>query len=72
MTRSQAETTIATGIESAKEYEENGFDILTTGKMGIGNTTPSSAIFSILGNTRVEVVTVRGTEIDDSSLKKYL
>ena len=40
--------------------------------MGIGNTTPSSAIFSILGNTPVEYVTGRGTGIDDSTLTKKI
>ena len=72
MTRSQAETSIATGIEIATESAKNGFDILTTGEMGIGNTTPSSAIFSILGNTPVEDVTGRGTGIDDSALIKKI
>ena len=72
MTRSQAETSIATGIEIAEESAKNGFDILTTGEMGIGNTTPSSAIFSILGNTQVEDVTGRGTGIDDAALIKKI
>jgi nicotinate-nucleotide--dimethylbenzimidazole phosphoribosyltransferase len=72
MTRSQAETSIVTGIEIAKESAKNGFDLLTTGEMGIGNTTPSSAIFSILGNTQVEDVTGRGTGINDSALRKKI
>jgi nicotinate-nucleotide--dimethylbenzimidazole phosphoribosyltransferase len=72
MTRSQAEASIATGIEIATECGRNGFDILTTGEMGIGNTTSSSAIFSILGNARVEDVTGRGTGIDDSALIKKI
>ena len=72
MTRSQAETSIVTGIEIATESAKKGIDILTTGEMGIGNTTPSSAIFSILGNTPVEYVTGRGTGIDDSTLTKKI
>jgi len=72
MTRSQAETSIATGIQIATESANNGFDILTTGEMGIGNTTPSSAIFAILGSTPVEDVTGRGTGIDDSALIKKI
>ena len=72
MTRTQAETSIVTGIEIATESAKNGFDILTTGEMGIGNTTPSSAIFSILGNTQVEDVTGRGTGIDDAALIKKI
>jgi nicotinate-nucleotide--dimethylbenzimidazole phosphoribosyltransferase len=72
MTRPQAEKSIATGIKIATESAKNGIDILTTGEMGIGNTTPSSAIFSILGDTLVEDVTGRGTGIDDSALTKKI
>ena len=41
----EAVRAIVTGIELALEYE---FDILGTGEMGIGNTTPSSAVASVL------------------------
>ena len=72
MTRSQAELAISTGIQIAEESAKNGVDILTTGEMGIGNTTSSSAIYSILGNTPVEAVTGRGTGIDDLTLQKKI
>ncbi len=72
MTYSQAETSIITGIQIAGESAKSGVDILTTGEMGIGNTTPSSAIYSVLGKTRVEEVTGRGTGIDDSALEKKI
>ena len=72
MTHSQAEVSISTGIRIAEESAKNGVDILTTGEMGIGNTTSSSAIYSSLGKTQVEAVTGRGTGIDDLTLKKKI
>jgi len=65
MTGEQAERSIISGIELALDYD---FDILGTGDMGIGNTTPSSAIASVFTNESVERLTGRGTGIDDQSL----
>ncbi len=72
MTRSQAELSITTGIEIANHSASQGVDILTTGEMGIGNTTSSSAIYSIVGKMTVEEVTGRGTGIDDLALDKKI
>ena len=72
MTRSQGELSIATGIEIASQSASQGVDILTTGEMGIGNTTSSSAIYSIIGKKTVEEVTGRGTGIDDLVLHKKI
>ncbi|MEK9630051.1 MAG: nicotinate-nucleotide--dimethylbenzimidazole phosphoribosyltransferase [Nitrospinota bacterium] len=72
MTPTQAEESITIGIQIAEESSKSGVDILITGEMGIGNTTPSSAIYSILGNCPVEEVTGRGTGIDDSTLEKKI
>ena len=47
-------------------------DLLATGEMGIGNTTASSAIFSVLGKLSVAEVTGRGTGIDDKTLSKRI
>jgi len=41
-----------------------------TGEMGIGNTTPSAAIFSALLPATVEAVTGRGTGLDDDGLRR--
>ncbi|MBC8285225.1 MAG: nicotinate-nucleotide--dimethylbenzimidazole phosphoribosyltransferase [Nitrospinae bacterium] len=72
MTRAQAEASIEIGIQIASESVSNGADIFTTGEMGIGNTTPSSAIYAILGNIPVGDVTGRGTGIDDLTLEKKI
>ena len=47
-------------------------DILGTGDMGIGNTTPSAAITAVVTGKSVEEVTGRGTGVDDSGLKKKI
>lgn len=67
MTREQAEQAVLVGVELVEKYRE-GLDILGTGDMGIGNTTPSSAIVSVITGTDPENVTGRGTGIDDRSL----
>jgi len=69
MTRKQAEKSIVTGIELALDYD---FDILGTGDMGIGNTTPSSAIASVLTGEKPEYLTGKGTGIDNKSLRKKI
>jgi nicotinate-nucleotide--dimethylbenzimidazole phosphoribosyltransferase len=68
MTRDEAERSILAGIELVEKYKD-GLDIIGTGDMGIGNTTPSSAIVSVITGADPELVTGRGTGIDDESLK---
>jgi nicotinate-nucleotide--dimethylbenzimidazole phosphoribosyltransferase len=65
MTREQAVRSIVTGIELALETD---FDILGTGEMGIGNTTPSSAIACAITGREVHEMTGRGTGVDDYGL----
>jgi nicotinate-nucleotide--dimethylbenzimidazole phosphoribosyltransferase len=68
MTRDEAECAVLVGIELVEKYR-GCLDILGTGDMGIGNTTPSSAIVSVITGTDPEKVTGRGTGIDDRSLR---
>ena len=49
MTRAQAEESIQSGIEVVETEIQRGLDIVGTGEMGIGNTTPSAAIAAALG-----------------------
>lgn len=71
MTRDEAIRCIEAGIEVIEEMEKKP-DILAVGDMGIGNTTPSSAIIAVLGNCNAKEVTGRGTGIDDSTLDKKI
>ena len=68
MTRDEAERAVLAGVELVEKYRD-GLDLLGTGDMGIGNTTPSSAIVSVITGTDPEKVTGRGTGIDDESLR---
>ena len=65
MTRDEAVKGIKAGIELAEEWAQKGVDIIGTGDMGIGNTTPSSAITAVMTGESVEDVTGRGTGISD-------
>ena len=67
MTRAQAEQAVETGIQLAMETEA---DVLGIGEMGIGNTTTSSAVLSVLLDADVEAVTGRGGGITDDSFRK--
>lgn len=67
MTRNQAIRAIVTGAELASNTPA---DVLGVGEMGIGNTTTSSAVLSVLLGVEPETVTGRGGGITDSSFQK--
>lgn len=67
MTRQQAIQAIVTGAELAAATPA---DVLGVGEMGIGNTTTSSAVLSVLLGVEPETVTGRGGGITDSSFQK--
>jgi len=68
MSRAQAIQAIEAGIEVVEGEIDRGLDIVATGDMGIGNTTPSSAIVAAITGRSVAEVTGRGTGIDDRRL----
>ncbi len=70
MSREQAFRSIEIGIEVVEqELAQGGMDILATGDMGIGNTTPSTAILSAFTGTPVSAVAGRGTGLNDQQLQ---
>ena len=70
MSREQTERAIHTGMELVREARSSGYDILATGEMGIGNTTSSSALCSVLLGLSVEEVTGRGAGLSDVGLSR--
>lgn len=68
MTRDEAARTIETGIGIALQYAEKGYGLFGTGDMGIGNTTASSAIASVMTGSAPADVTGKGTGISDEAL----
>lgn len=72
MTRAQAETAIAEGIDVVQMEIANGLDLVATGDMGIGNTTASAAITAVITGRPVSEVTGRGTGIDAVGLQRKI
>ena len=70
MTREQAAQAVVTGIRIAEELSAKGYDILATGEMGIGNTTTSSAVVSVLLGKEVREVTGRGAGLSSEGLER--
>ena len=68
MTRAEAEKALVCGMDVLASVAENGLDLIATGDMGIGNTTPSSAIVAVMTGLPVAKVTGRGTGLDDTGL----
>lgn len=63
---------ILIGIESVKEAKDKEYDILGVGEMGIGNTSTSSAVLSVLTDSDVNKVVGRGAGITDEAFKKKI
>lgn len=72
MTRGEAVRAIETGIQFAEELKEKEYGILATGEMGIGNTTTSSAISTVLLNIEPELVTGRGAGLSTEGLNRKI
>ena len=72
MTEQQAIGALEAGIEVAEMMIKDGYNIIATGDMGIGNTTPSSAITSLICNIKPEDVTGLGTGVDSRGLARKI
>jgi nicotinate-nucleotide--dimethylbenzimidazole phosphoribosyltransferase len=68
MSSEQAMKAIETGIEIVDTEADKGLDIVGTGDMGIGNTTASAAICTVITGKPAREVTGRGTGISDEQL----
>ncbi len=72
MAVTEALAAIKAGMEVARDAIADGAEIIGTGDMGIGNTTPSAALFAALLPAKVEEVTGRGTGINDAALQNKI
>lgn len=70
MTREEAIAAIEVGIQMVKKCAEAGYEILATGEMGIGNTTTSSAVASVLLGEDPKVMTGKGAGLTKKGLQK--
>jgi nicotinate-nucleotide--dimethylbenzimidazole phosphoribosyltransferase len=67
MTRDQAREAIEIGISLAMEQKERGISLLAAGEMGIGNTSTSAAIASVLLGVDPDTVVGRGAGLSDAA-----
>lgn len=72
MTESEALLAIEHGIELVKELSNDGVKIISTGEMGIGNTTTTSAVLSALLNMDSDELTGRGAGLSDEGLARKM
>lgn len=71
MTREQAVAALEAGIAVAQQLADQT-DVFGTGDMGIGNTSPSSAMIATFCQLPVADVVGRGTGLDDEQLKNKI
>lgn len=72
MTYEQAKRAVQVGIDCVKELSEKGYKIIVTGEMGIGNTTTSSAVASVLMEKDAREVTGRGAGLSKEGLARKI
>lgn len=70
MTRTGAQAAINAGRALAHELCASGTDIIVTGEMGIGNTTTSAAIASVILGIPPEQSAGRGAGLDSAGLSR--
>jgi nicotinate-nucleotide--dimethylbenzimidazole phosphoribosyltransferase len=70
MTAQDANRALEVGSAIAHELIEQGANLLVTGEMGIGNTTPSAVLIGALCDADALAVTGRGTGIDNAHLAR--
>ena len=70
MTLDEAKRAIEVGIDMVGDCAGRGYDILATGEMGIGNTTTSSAVLSVLLNRPAEEMTGKGSGLTKAGMER--
>ena len=72
MTREEAIQALETGISMVEELKSKGYSLIATGEMGIGNTTTSSAVASVLLSEDVEKMTGRGAGLSSEGMMRKI
>ncbi len=65
MTYQEAIKSIEIGIEIGDKLYSEGYQILGTGELGMGNTTTSTAVFAILSELDIELICGKGSGMDE-------
>ena len=72
MSRKQAADAILYGMQMVGELKQQGYNLIATGEMGIGNTTTSSAILSVLLHRPITEMTGRGAGLSSAGLQRKI
>lgn len=67
MTRDEAIKAIETGIELVDKFVKEGYDLFGTGEAGIGNTSTSAAVISVLSGIDSDKIVGKGSGLTDES-----
>lgn len=70
MTREEAIKAIMVGIEVVKDLKKKGYELLGTGEMGVGNTTTSAAVISVLTSIDSDRIVGKGSGLTDEGLER--
>ena len=69
MTREDAIKGIEIGIEMIDKLAEEGYDLLGTGELGIGNTTTSAAVLCALSGLDVDETVGKGAGLTEEQFQ---
>lgn len=72
MSREEAIEAIMVGIEVAQAEVDAGVTLLATGEMGIGNTTPSSAILAVYSDASLQAIVGPGVGLNNEGINKKI
>lgn len=70
MSRLEAGRALIAGIKKAEEKIEQGWNIVGTGEMGVGNTTTSAAVITLLLDRKLEEVIGLGAGLTEDGYKR--
>ena len=70
LTEEEVLEAIGVGLERAAKASSDGIGVIGVGEMGIGNTTTSAAVLSVLTGLSVEAVTGRGGGLTEKAFKR--
>jgi nicotinate-nucleotide--dimethylbenzimidazole phosphoribosyltransferase len=72
MSREEALQAIKIGVEVAEGEIDQGINLLATGEMGIGNTTPSSAILAVYCDASLSMIVGPGVGLNDEGVLRKI
>ncbi len=70
MTREEAVMCVQLGIDMAYEQAQSGTGLLACGEMGVGNTSPTSAITAVFTHAKLEDIVNKGSGIRPDLVKQ--